>query len=108
MVKACPLCVGEVGAWWKPVLCVQEKWVHGDSLSSLCAGASQQQQDGGVERKSTAKLTEILDIERQVQQRWEAEKIFEEDAPKPGTPAAKYAGWVLWQDDKIKCFSCIV
>ncbi|XP_076467867.1 leucine--tRNA ligase, cytoplasmic-like [Babylonia areolata] len=52
-------------------------------------GATQQQQDSGMDRKSTAKLSEILAIERKVQERWEQEKIFEEDAPQPGSPAAK-------------------
>ena len=36
-------------------------------------------------RKGTAKLNELLDIERSVQERWEREKIFEEDAPEPGS-----------------------
>lgn len=48
-----------------------------------------QPQDVTVERKSTAKLSEILEIERRVQERWQSERIFEEDAPQPGTPAAK-------------------
>ncbi|PVD35216.1 hypothetical protein C0Q70_06497 [Pomacea canaliculata] len=47
------------------------------------------QQDTSTGRKSTAKLTEILDIERKVQERWEAEHVFEEDAPLQGTQAAK-------------------
>ena len=54
-----------------------------------CTGTAQQQ-DGGGGRKSTAKLNEILAIERRVQELWEAEKVFEEDAPQPGTPAAEY------------------
>ncbi|XP_046369849.2 leucine--tRNA ligase, cytoplasmic-like [Haliotis rufescens] len=42
-----------------------------------------------MERKSTAKLSELQQIEREVQARWEKLKIFEEDAPAPGTPEAK-------------------
>lgn len=34
-----------------------------------------------VERKSTAKLSEILSIEKQVQEKWAQEHVFEEDAP---------------------------
>lgn len=49
-------------------------------------GSGQQE---GVERKSTAKLDEILEIELKVQERWQAERIFEEDAPQPGTDAAR-------------------
>ena len=36
-------------------------------------------------RKGTAKLNELLDIERSVQERWEKDGIFEEDAPEPGS-----------------------
>lgn len=43
-----------------------------------------------AERKSTAKLTELLQIERRVQKKWEDEKVFEEDAPLPGTKEASY------------------
>ena len=32
-------------------------------------------------RKGTAKLNELLDIQRSMQEKWEKEKIFEEDAP---------------------------
>lgn len=46
-------------------------------------------------RKSTAKLSEILEIECQVQERWEAEKIFEEDAPLPGTPDAEQEKYMV-------------
>ncbi|XP_071120452.1 leucine--tRNA ligase, cytoplasmic-like isoform X1 [Mytilus edulis] len=41
------------------------------------ASAGQQQ----VERKSTAKLDEILSIEKQVQEKWNQQHVFEEDAP---------------------------
>ena len=34
-----------------------------------------------MERKSTAKLTEIREIEKRVQAKWQQEKVFEEDAP---------------------------
>lgn len=34
-----------------------------------------------IERKSTAKLDEILNIEKQVQEKWARERVFEEDAP---------------------------
>lgn len=43
-----------------------------------------------LERKSTAKLTELLQIEQKVQKKWEDEKIFEEDAPLPGSKEASY------------------
>lgn len=43
-----------------------------------------------LERKSTAKLTELLQIEQKVQKKWEEEKIFEEDAPLPGSKQASY------------------
>ena len=39
----------------------------------------------GSNRKGTAKLNELLDIQREVQERWEAAKVFEEDAPQPGS-----------------------
>lgn len=42
-----------------------------------------------VERKSTAKLDEIIQIEKRVQERWQTEHIFEVDAPEPGSPNAK-------------------
>lgn len=42
-----------------------------------------------MERKSTAKLTEIVNIEKQMQKKWEQDKIFEEDAPSPGTVEAQ-------------------
>ena len=67
---------------------VRQKYKGLQTWSS--SGAVKQQQQDGVEgRKSTAKLNEILAIERQVQERWEAEKVFQEDAPQPGTSAAK-------------------
>lgn len=40
-------------------------------------------------RKGTAKLTELLQIEEQMQQKWDSEKMFEMDAAEPGTPEAK-------------------
>ncbi|CAL1544522.1 unnamed protein product [Lymnaea stagnalis] len=40
------------------------------------------------ERKSTAKLDTLLEIERVVQKRWEEEKIFEVDAPELNTKEA--------------------
>ena len=45
--------------------------------------------DVTVERKSTAKLDELLNIEKQVQEKWDKEKIFEVDAPAPGGKDAK-------------------
>ncbi|XP_060064776.1 leucine--tRNA ligase, cytoplasmic-like [Ylistrum balloti] len=48
-----------------------------------------------VERKSTAKLDEILQIEKQVQERWNREHIFEEDAPNPNSPDAKQPKYVV-------------
>ncbi|XP_048776266.2 leucine--tRNA ligase, cytoplasmic-like [Ostrea edulis] len=47
-----------------------------------------------AERKSTAKLTELLQIERRVQKKWEDEKVFEEDAPLPGTKEASQPKYV--------------
>jgi len=40
-------------------------------------------------RKGTAKLKELLDIERRVQQRWQDERVFEIDAPEPGSKEAQ-------------------
>ncbi|XP_041358320.1 leucine--tRNA ligase, cytoplasmic-like [Gigantopelta aegis] len=42
-----------------------------------------------MERKSTAKLCELLEIERQVQEKWYKERIFEEDAPPKGSKSAE-------------------
>jgi len=42
-----------------------------------------------AQRKGTAKLRELLDIEKKVQEKWETEKVFEVDAPKPGSEEAK-------------------
>ena len=39
---------------------------------------------GSKERKGTAKLNELLNIEQQMQEKWRREKVFEADAPKPG------------------------
>jgi leucyl-tRNA synthetase len=50
-----------------------------------------------AERKSTAKLTELLQIERRVQKKWEDEKVFEEDAPLPGTKEATYGCFCLFR-----------
>ncbi|EDO40440.1 predicted protein, partial [Nematostella vectensis] len=41
------------------------------------------------ERKSTAKVDFLKGIETDVQQQWEKMKIFEIDAPDPGSDAAK-------------------
>ena len=40
-------------------------------------------------RKGTAKLRELLEIERQVQQRWQEQHVFEVDAPEPGSEEAQ-------------------
>ncbi|XP_055958771.1 leucine--tRNA ligase, cytoplasmic [Patella vulgata] len=48
-----------------------------------------------MERKSTAKLTELLEIQKRVQARWNEEKIFEADAPTPGTPEAKQEKYLV-------------
>ena len=37
-----------------------------------------------LERKGTAKVKALLDIEQQMQATWEAEKLFEVDAPPQG------------------------
>lgn len=34
-----------------------------------------------AKKKGTAKLTELLDIEQQMQLKWDKEKVFEQDAP---------------------------
>lgn len=47
-----------------------------------------------LERKSTAKLTELLQIEQKVQKKWEDEKIFEEDAPLPGSKEASQPKYI--------------
>ena len=46
-------------------------------------------QGGGSARKGTVKLNELIDIELQVQERWAREKVFEMDAPEPGSEEAK-------------------
>ena len=40
-------------------------------------------------RKGTAKLTELLQIEEQMQLKWDKEQMFEMDAAQPGTSEAK-------------------
>ena len=45
--------------------------------------------DVTTERKSTAKLDELLDIERQMQEKWDTQRIFEVDAPRPGDKDAE-------------------
>jgi leucyl-tRNA synthetase len=47
------------------------------------------EEDKMAQRKGTAKLNEFLEIERQVQERWKNERVFEVDAPEPGTPEAQ-------------------
>jgi len=42
-----------------------------------------------AQRKGTAKLKELLEIEHQVQQRWQDEHVFEIDAPEPGSEEAQ-------------------
>jgi leucyl-tRNA synthetase len=42
-----------------------------------------------TQRKGTAKLRELLEIEQQVQKKWETEKVFEIDAPTPGSKEAR-------------------
>ena len=48
-------------------------------------------------RKGTAKLNELLEIERRVQERWAKEKAFEVDAPEPGSEEEK---WVQQQQQQ--------
>ncbi|XP_005104027.1 leucine--tRNA ligase, cytoplasmic [Aplysia californica] len=48
-----------------------------------------------LERKSTAKLDELLSIEKQMQEKWETEKIFEVDAPKPGSKDASQEKYMV-------------
>ncbi|KFM68479.1 Leucine--tRNA ligase, cytoplasmic, partial [Stegodyphus mimosarum] len=43
-----------------------------------------------VERKGTFKVRTLLDIERQIQEKWEKESIFEEDAPADNVKIEKY------------------
>jgi leucyl-tRNA synthetase len=40
-------------------------------------------------RKGTVKLNELLDIEAKVQAKWEDLKVFEVNAPEPGSAEAK-------------------
>jgi len=40
-------------------------------------------------RKGTAKLKELLEIERQVQQQWQEQRVFETDAPQHGSQEAQ-------------------
>ncbi|KAH3839433.1 leucine--tRNA ligase, cytoplasmic-like [Dreissena polymorpha] len=47
-----------------------------------------------AQRKGTAKLTELLTIEEQVQKKWEQERMFELDAPAPGSDDAKKEKYV--------------
>jgi len=42
-----------------------------------------------AQRKGTAKLKELLEIERQVQQRWQEQHVFEVDAPEPDSHEAQ-------------------
>lgn len=51
--------------------------------------------DVALERKSTAKLDELLSIERQMQERWEKEKVFEVDAPKQGSKDASQEKYLV-------------
>ena len=39
----------------------------------------------GSSRKGTAKLSELLEIERQIQDYWNSEHLFEENAPTDGS-----------------------
>ncbi|XP_060564923.1 leucine--tRNA ligase, cytoplasmic-like [Ruditapes philippinarum] len=48
-----------------------------------------------AQRKGTAKLTELLSIEQQMQKKWEDEKVFELDAPKPGSEEAKKEKYIV-------------
>ena len=41
-------------------------------------------------RKGTAKLTELLQIEEQMQKKWDTENMFEMDAAAAGTDESKY------------------
>lgn len=50
----------------------------------FCSGADMAQ------RKGTAKLTELLAIEEEMQKRWAEDRAFELDAPDPGSEDAKY------------------
>lgn len=40
-------------------------------------------------RKGTVKLNELLRIEQEMQEKWEREKVFEENAPEPGSADAR-------------------
>lgn len=51
--------------------------------------------DISSERKSTAKLDEMLEIEKSVQQKWKDEKIFEVDAPCPGAKDEKQEKYMV-------------
>ncbi|CAG5126753.1 unnamed protein product, partial [Candidula unifasciata] len=47
------------------------------------------------ERKSTAKLDELLEIEKSMQARWQQERIFEPDAPVPGSEEEKQEKYLV-------------
>lgn len=48
-----------------------------------------------AQRKGTAKLTELLAIEEQIQKKWEGERVFELDAAQPGTEEAKKEKYIV-------------
>ena len=49
-------------------------------------------------RKGTAKLTEMLDIQHNIQQKWEQEKVFEVNAPPVGSKEAEYVQYLYKAD----------
>ena len=54
-----------------------------------------------LERKGTAKVKALLDIEQQMQATWEAEKLFEVDAPPQGPTGKDNKGLY---DSRCCCF----
>lgn len=49
-----------------------------------------------TQRKGTAKLNDLLDIELQVQERWYNDKVFESDAPEGDFDDSKYVMHVMF------------
>ena len=43
-----------------------------------------------AERKGRVKVDFLLDLEKGIQQKWEKERVFEEDAPDDGSSTEKY------------------
>ena len=49
----------------------------------------------GSSRKGTAKLSELLEIERQIQDYWNSEHLFEENAPTDGSRYSSFLQFLI-------------